>query len=235
MVEGRLQIARRFGAAALLSALVSLAAVRGAQAGVNVWTTNGPEGGEVWGILALAVDPQNPAIVYAGTSSAGVFKSTDGGGTWSAVNTGLINKSPSSYEVRALAVDPQTPTIVYARTKSGLFKSTDGGAQWSLVLGYVVSAVVIDPQTPTTLYAGSDSGGVYRSIDGGANWSFIGSTNPFYPYGYAPVAALAVDPQTPTTLYAGTGSAVFRSTDGGTTWSAVLTGQTVDNLAIDPQ
>ena len=65
-------------------------------AGINGWTSRGPDGGI---ILALAVDPQNPSTVYAGTAGGGVFKSTNGGASWSAANSGLIN-------VYAVAVDP---------------------------------------------------------------------------------------------------------------------------------
>ena len=55
-------------------------------AGPNVWTSNGPEGGM---IHALAIDPATPSTLYAGTYGGGVFKSTNGGAAWSAVNTGL--------------------------------------------------------------------------------------------------------------------------------------------------
>ncbi len=57
-------------------------------AGVNQWTTNGPEGRPV-SIAALAIDPLTPTTVYASISSGGVFKSTDGGASWTAMNTGL--------------------------------------------------------------------------------------------------------------------------------------------------
>jgi hypothetical protein len=57
-------------------------------AGFNAWTSIGPEGG--W-IYALAVDPNTPTTLYAGTYGGGMFKSTDGGATWSPVNTGLTN------------------------------------------------------------------------------------------------------------------------------------------------
>jgi hypothetical protein len=76
----------------------SLAGV--ARAGVGVWTTNGPEGGDT---RALAVDPANPAKLYAGTSGGGVFKSTNRGASWPVLNTGLTNRS-----VNALAIDPAT-------------------------------------------------------------------------------------------------------------------------------
>ena len=97
-----------------------------AEGGINSWTSNGPEGG--W-IVALAIDPVTPATLYAGTYLGGVFKSTDGGGSWSAVNIGLPNDSYLS----ALAVDPQTPTTLYAGTAHGVFKSTNGGGSWSAV------------------------------------------------------------------------------------------------------
>src|SRR5204862_1753586 len=73
-----------------------------------------------------AIDPQRSATLYAGTYG-GVSKSTDGGATWTASNTGLTNT-----EVNVLAIDPQTPAILYAGTYyDGVFKSTDGGATWT--------------------------------------------------------------------------------------------------------
>src|SRR5262245_12299942 len=58
-----------------------------AQGGINTWTTNGPEGGLV---KTLAIDPTTPSTLYAATYAGGVFKSTNSGGSWSAVNTGLV-------------------------------------------------------------------------------------------------------------------------------------------------
>lgn len=122
----------------------SLAGV--ATAGVNTWTTNGPEGGDIG---ALAIDPRNPATLYAGTSGGGVFKSTNGGGSWTAINTGLI-----SDDVRALAIDPSTPATLYA-AGSGVFKSTNGGGSWTAINAGMASAFVyslaVDPSAPATL------------------------------------------------------------------------------------
>src|SRR5204862_3823027 len=89
----------------------SLAGV--ARAGVNVWTTHGPEGGYV---QTLAIDPASPATLYAGTSGGGVFKSTNAGESWTASNTGL-----TSHFVAALAIDPPAPTTPYATTTGGGF------------------------------------------------------------------------------------------------------------------
>src|SRR5438034_770926 len=124
---GAKTIASRLGTALVLSALVWLGGLSRAEAGVDVWTTNGPEGGS---IRALAIDPQSPATLYVAVQGdrvySDLYKSTDGGGSWTAANTGL----PATYG--ALAIDPQTPTTLYAGTSSqGLFKSTDGGVSWA--------------------------------------------------------------------------------------------------------
>jgi photosystem II stability/assembly factor-like uncharacterized protein len=120
----------------------------------SVWTGSGLEGET---IRALAIDPATPTTLYAGTS-AGVFKSTDGGENWRTVNNGLAN-----VDVRALAIDSVTPTTLYAGTwGGGVFKSTDGGENWNAFnMGLVnlhVFALAIDPVTPTTIYAGTDIG-----------------------------------------------------------------------------
>src|SRR5437870_7033894 len=110
----------------LLGALLVTSSMT-AEGGINSWTsTNGPRGGSIG---ALAIDPVTPATLYAGAYSGGVFKSTDGGGSWTAVNTGLTDVC-----VRTLAIDPQTPATLYAGTdRGGVFKSTNGGASWTAV------------------------------------------------------------------------------------------------------
>ena len=153
------------------------------------------------------------------------FKSTDGGGSWSAVNTGL----PNAY-VHALAIDPTTPSTLYAGTvDGGVFKSTDGGGSWSAVnTGLAdIPAVVQLGHRSRARRARSTRGSwrqrrLFKSTDSGGSWSAVntGLTAPSTSY------ALAIDPTTPSTLYAGTdrGSGVFKSTDGGGSWSAVNTG-----------
>ena len=95
----------------LLALLMSLNQPHTVSAGINVWTSHGPEGGYIG---ALAIDPATPTTLYAGTYRGGVFKSTNGGGNWSAVNTGLTNT-----DVYTLAIDPITPTTLYAGTWGG--------------------------------------------------------------------------------------------------------------------
>ena len=107
-------VTARFGAALALSALVWLGGLRTAEAGVDVWTTTGPEGGT---IRALAIDP--PATLSMAVQGdrvySDLYKSTDGGGSWQAIARGL----PRNYG--ALAIDPQTPTRLYAGTLAGVF------------------------------------------------------------------------------------------------------------------
>ena len=133
-------------------------------AGTNIWTSNGPVGGA---IRALAIDPVTPTTLYAGTYD-GVFKSTNGGSTWTAVNSGLTN-----IWVNALAMDPTTLSTLYAGTDSGgVLKSTDSGATWEPVNINVITAVqtlAIDPVTHGILYAGTTSDGVFKSTNGDVN------------------------------------------------------------------
>jgi hypothetical protein len=155
-------------------------------------------------VRALAIDPDIPTTIYAGTSGNGVFKSTNGGGTWTAVNTGLTN----TY-VYALAIDPDTPATIYAGTwNGGVFKSIDGGGAWTAVntglTDTYVSALAIDPDTPATIYAGTN-GGVFKSTNGGGAWTAFNTGLTI-----TDVHALAIDPVTPATIYAGTvGGGVF--------------------------
>jgi photosystem II stability/assembly factor-like uncharacterized protein len=183
---------------------------------------------------ALAIDPSAPQTVYVGTGS-GVFKSTDGGLLWVAVNTGLTN----TY-IMALAIDPLAPQTVYAGTHGGgVFKSTDGGHQWIAVntglpkhgafettdggltftevttgtLSADVGALAISPSGPKTVYAAADDG-IFKSPDGGQNWIAI---NKGVPSTFNDVVrALVIDPSAPNTVYAGTGDGrILKITDSG--------------------
>jgi len=209
--------------------------------GAVTWSRFGPSAGA--GSI-LAIDPQAPATLYAGYGGTGVFKTTDGGGTWHTANSGLFQPP-----VTALAVDPSNTGTVYAgTTTSGFFKSTDGGGSWRRAgtdLSPGACSLAIDPQTPTTVYAGV--GGVAKSTDGGETWNLPGPGN-------APVTTLVIDPQTPATLYAGSlyhtpegyYGGIHKTTDAGDTWSYIVSGLTdpydhnliiggISRLVIDPQ
>ena len=167
-------------------------------------------------------------LLFAGTNGGGgVFKSTDGGEYWSAMNTGLIN----TY-VHALALSPDyvTDHTLFAGTwdaghgDGGVFKSTNGGASWS-IMGLPdlwISSLALSPgyATDHTLFAGTNGGGVFKSTDGGASWSnaITGLTNWDFQ-----ALALSSGYTTDRTLFAGVGTIsgysrggkVFKSTDGG--------------------
>jgi len=183
-------------------------------------------------ILCLAVTPSNPQTLYAGTGGGGVFKSTNGGTSWSFSSSGLTN----SY-VQCLAITPSNPQTLYAGTDGGVFKSTNGGTSWSAyssgLTNSYVQCLAITPSNPQTLYAGTGGGGVFKSGNGGVSWtaSSTGLTNSNVKY-------LAITPSNPQILYAGTGGGgVFKSSNGGTSWAASSSGLTdinVQSLAIDP-
>src|SRR5207249_1250399 len=134
--------------------------------------------------VVLAMDRGDPRTLYAGQSKGvGVFKSTDGGGSWGAVNTGLTvtrNNLAVIPSVQALAIDPSAASTLYAGSNNGVFKSLDSAAHWSQVntLNGVV-ALAIDRATPSTLYAGIEgrltNHGVVKSIDSGGNWTSANS------------------------------------------------------------
>jgi photosystem II stability/assembly factor-like uncharacterized protein len=202
-------------------------------AGVNVWTSFGPEGGPVY---SLAIDPSNPSTLYAG-GRGDVFKSTDGGEHWNPTNAGHANDY-----VNALAIDPLHPNTLYVGSDgSGVSKSTDGGMHWSTMntglTSPYIETLVIDPLNPDTLYVGTNltalGGGVFKSTDGGAHWSSMNTGLADYW-----IKSLAIDPLNPNILYAGVWHGVFKSTDGGAHWDAMDIGLPdppgVVVVAIDP-
>jgi photosystem II stability/assembly factor-like uncharacterized protein len=209
--------------------------------GNNDWTNVGPAGGS---FRPLAVDPQNPDVIYAPTG-AGLVKSNDGGASWN--NAGL-----NGFAVSALVIDPQQPSILYAAASNSrqdedtlvnVFKSMDGGASWnesdSGLPDCCVYALAIDPQNTGTLYALGSQGqalgqtfALFKSTDAGASWGLVYQLTSGFRF-----VDIAVDPETPGTLYvtaegrdaAGgvdgrVAVAVSKSVDGGTTWSEAEAG-----------
>jgi photosystem II stability/assembly factor-like uncharacterized protein len=201
-------------------------------AGDDLWTSHGPVRAT---INALAIDPLTPRTLYTGTEGEGVFKSIDGGETWTRVNNGLTD-----LYIRALAIHPSNPSILYAGTyEHGIFKSLDGGGHWTsanvnagLTCPYIYS-LVINPSTPAILYAGTLCG-VFKSTDDGLNWIPVNNGLP-----EILIYALAMDPLDPKNLYAGTDQdGIYKTVDGGNTWGPVNTGipaySRIHSLAINP-
>ncbi len=219
----------------------------------TTWSPIGPSPIDQGGInangqvTAIAVNPNNPNIIYVGTAWGGIWLTHDGGKTWKPI----FDRAPALGigEPVGLAIDPVNTSIVYAGTSSrdgsqfsgestqppaGLFKSTDGGSSWiRLGTGYpsntptnagiffnqIINIVIVDPANHATVYLASNSG-LFVSHDGGFNWT----------QGVAPggdVRSLQLDITSPSgarILYAGiTGRGVFQSTDGGLHWTSILT------------
>ena len=210
------------------------------------------DGAATWTVLSslvgagtLAIDPQDPATVYA-VAGSGLLKSRDGGNTWTAAGSGL----PAGY-INTLTID--SASNVYVTSGGRLFKSADGGATWqALDLGLppnnaFISSLVSDPTDPSRLYAlspipqnnGPTQVAMLRSIDGGQSWNII----PNKLLGGASVTSLVISASAPSVLFAvapsgPSGTAIFKSTDGGDSWAplnpGLPTGADVSSLVIDP-
>jgi len=204
-------------------------------------------------IGAIAVDPSNPQVVYAGTGEgnncgdcfygAGVLESTDAGQTWAVLNPGGIF---TGTHFTSLAVDPNNGQRLYAGTDAGFYESTDAGLSWAHPSGNFrgpadrqTDAVVLDPTTaPTTVYIATEGVGIQKSIDGGVNFTTLGGGLP--PASRFGVTSLGIGTRTtkfPTAnldLYTGiqlegahdaSGGtlSLFKSLNGGTSWVHVTT------------
>lgn len=215
------------------------------------WVSNWPSNQPTNQVTALAVAPSNGQTVYAGTPAA-VYRSTNGGGSWSAVS-GLAN-------VEVLAVDPTNPQVVYAycwpaypatSQERGLRKSADGGQTWSDPTGGTsadsigqVTALAVDPANPQVLLAGTPYQGTYgrilRSADGGATWTTTYTINSVM--GAGGVTVLAIHPLSHDVVYAAHdvyhGGTVLRSDDNGLTWRRLASAPEPlsfpASLALDP-
>ena len=162
--------------------------------------------------------------------TTGVYKSTDGGSTWSA--TGLTFTKSSGVLITRLLIDPTNSTILYASVidfntvLDGIYKSTNSGTSWSLIHPYSPFLVIdmeFKPGDPSTIYASSfgySAGYVFKTTNGGTTWSYASMTG-----GYR--VELAVSTNNSTMVYAlacntGGGLAgVYKSTNGGTSFTRV--------------
>jgi photosystem II stability/assembly factor-like uncharacterized protein len=191
-------------------------------------------------IQSVSVDPTDARTVLAGKSEGEIYRTAEGGDTWTEV------RPRDESGTRALARDPSNPQTVYAGLEgAGVSKSLDGGLTWTemnsgLTLRGVLT-LAIDPMQPQTLFAGtgeslSGKAVIYRTDDGAAHWSASAagvSTD---------VQALAIDLSDDERLYGGScgsdcaGPGIVASNDGGATWVARdegMAGADLDPIVVD--
>jgi photosystem II stability/assembly factor-like uncharacterized protein len=201
----------------------------------------------------VAIDPNTPGTLYAAAhfmgGGAAIFKSLDGGTSWSEADAGLPDLSgPVNFPIQ-LAVDPASPATMYA-TVSGslLFKTTDGAATWhgagplpiENLNDQRISGVVIDPRDSNTLYCPRNESlqptVIFKSTDGGASWN-PSTPVPEIPWIQFSTKGVTIDPRNSSTLYAATSSGVYRSIDGGVTFTPYSRARAlpVTAVALSPQ
>jgi photosystem II stability/assembly factor-like uncharacterized protein len=201
------------------------------------WTQKNT-GVHAYPITAITFDPTAPSTLYLGTYSdettETVFRSIDGGATWTPRGPVPENEFLVEFGVYSIAVDASDPLTIYAGSDSGIFKTTDGGLNWTGPPAYRwITALIIDPNDSSTIYSAANFGdGIQKSTDAGATWvdATTGLTD-------LSVSALVMSPQNHKVLYAATDDGVFRTSNGGAGWSPRTNGMgavAVRALAIDP-
>jgi photosystem II stability/assembly factor-like uncharacterized protein len=209
--------------------------------GASAWTSLGPPGGDVFDVAASTVDAD---IVLAGLAPGGssggtLYRSSDGGNTWSEV--------PALNGISVFDIEFAPGGTAYLSTQDSVRKSTDGGLSWvTLNLGIGVNDqvfdVVIDPSDPSILWAGigdalgSQPVNVVRSTDGGVTWD--DRTPPHAPLSCRAIAVDRNDSNTVIAVFGGDFGAgeVWVTTDGGDSWmdrSAGLPGNPLNAVVYD--
>ncbi|MCY7378707.1 MAG: glycosyl hydrolase, partial [Gemmatimonadaceae bacterium] len=216
------------------------------------WRNIGPaRGGRA---NAVAGVPSQPYVYYAGYTGGGVWKTENAGHSWKNVSDG----SGMSGSIGAIAVAESDANVVYVGTGehavrgqsssygNGMYKSTDAGRTWTRVgleRSRQIAQVRVHPANPDVVYAavqgdrwkGTTDRGVYRSIDGGKSWTLV-LTGQNETSG---ASDLSMDASNPRVLYAafwdhqrlpwrvrsgGNGSGIWKSTDGGESWTRLAEG-----------
>lgn len=202
---------------------------------------------------ALLIHPQNPDIVYAAGAQGGVWKTMNGGQSWTPLTDGQASLATGS-----MTFDPNNPNILYVGTGephqssdafygAGILKSSDAGATWvqlgaSKFAGMGIADVVIPPNNANTIWAAASAQvggtkplvakpGVYRSTDGGATWNAALTVCDNQDNCTSP-SSLLMNPTNTNNLFAAFDEfGVLKTTDGGATWKQVLSLQQGINRA----
>jgi len=186
---------------------------------VNGTSVPQPVAGTMSSSARITAGAVTTSYVYAAFSGQGVFRSSTGTGSWTAVNNGLQNLM-----VTSLVADPSSPATLYAGTYGGgVFKTTNNGDSWSpvssgLTFAYVTT-LAINPSAPATLYAGT-YGGLFKTTNGGVGWSRLSGG-----LSSGPITSIAVDPADGSKVYCligGQDGGLYASADGGASWQQRL-------------
>jgi hypothetical protein len=202
------------------------------KAAVASWFSLGPEN-FAGRILDVKFDPNNVNVIYLGSASGGIWRSTNGGLAWTALEdelptlaVGAIGLFPSNSN--RILIGTGEPTFNGDRVSGvGVLKSTDGGSTWSTTrlsyaagTGHGFNSIEVNPTNEVVLAAATD--GIWRSTDQGDTWTQIGSSGNYTDVKWKPGS---VD-----TAYAvrsggwDPASAVLRSVDGGLSFTSISTG-----------
>jgi photosystem II stability/assembly factor-like uncharacterized protein len=213
----------------------------------KTWTHLGLRDAEQIG--AIAIDPRDANRVFAAVNGhpyganaeRGVYRSTDGGATW----TKVLGKNDGKTGAASVVIDPNHPNVVYANLwasrnppwrlrdilqiwqDGGLYKSTDGGTTWTQLkngLPNGVGRIGLDVARSDSnrVYAWvnfADGCGIYRTSDAGASWTKVNSEERICGRG-DDFSGIAVDPTDANVVYV-TNTTTYRSTDGGKTWTGI--------------
>lgn len=179
----------------------------------------------------IVFDPTHPGRVYIASwdlrsTTGGLFRSEDGGITWSTVpfQTPEGNNNTS---IRAIAISPRNGDTIVLGTLDGVYRTRDAGQNWEKISrGHreyddliQIESVAIDPRDDDILYAGTWHLG-YRTTDGGKNWTRIDKGM----LSDSDVFSLQVDSANPETVFASACSGIYKSTNGGELWTKLRNG-----------
>ena len=203
----------------------------------------GVAGGEQPGISTVLVDPRDPDDIRLGVSTAGVWASTDGGGSWQIINRGMYNEymppeqreAPLAQDIHCLARCRTHPEIMWCQHHNGVFRSTDAGANWRELAAIAPSkfgfAVVAHPRDPLTAWfvpavkderrVAVDGGvAVARTRDGGESFEALRRGLPQrHAYDLVWRHALAVDDSGERLAFGSTTGGLWVSEDAGGSWT----------------
>jgi photosystem II stability/assembly factor-like uncharacterized protein len=175
-------------------------------------------------VNAIGFHPTDANTFYIGSPSGGLWRTNDGGGTWT-----LLSGSMPTLGVSAIIVDPTQPSTILLGTGDrdsddapgmGVYKSIDNGVTWSAsntgMGNTIIGMMVMHPANSGIILAATSSG-IYKTSNGGATWARKSANANFY-------KDIKFNPGDPTIVYATENGNFYRSTNTGDSWSQITTG-----------